>query len=80
MIDLKAARSCLGASDIISLGITLYGEPWLESMSKDIGYSFSQLYRVVYDGAPVTRRMQRELDKLLKRKNRSVVKRRKEAV
>jgi hypothetical protein len=31
-------------------------------MADALGYSTSELYRVVYDGATVTRRMQRELD------------------
>jgi hypothetical protein len=48
--------------------LPLYGEPWLEKMADDIGYSYSQLWRVAYDGAPITRRMQRELDKLVKRR------------
>jgi hypothetical protein len=54
--------------DITTLGQTLFGEPWLEKMAEAIGYSTSQLWRVAYDGAPITRRMQRELDKLVKKK------------
>ena len=53
-------------SDIIALGQSLYGERWLEKMARDLEYSISQLWRVVYDGAPVTRRMQRRLEKLVK--------------
>ena len=54
--------------DITALGVALYGEPWLEKMALDLEYSTSQLWRVVYDGAPVTRRMRGRLDKLQKRK------------
>ncbi len=55
-------------AQIIALGEARYGKPWLEKMAHAIGYSTSQLYRVVYDGSPVTRRMTRELEKLSKRK------------
>lgn len=59
------------SSDIIALGQMLYGEPWLEKMAADLEYSVSQLWRVAYDGAPVTKRMQRRLDRLSKRKTRN---------
>jgi hypothetical protein len=58
------------AADIIALGQALYGEPWLEKMAHDLEYSTSQLWRVVYDGAPVTRRMKNRLDKLARRRAR----------
>jgi hypothetical protein len=58
-------------ADIIALGQSLYGEPWIEPLAKDIGYSQSQLWRVAYDGSPVTKQMKRELDKLAKRRNLS---------
>jgi hypothetical protein len=57
-------------ADIIALGQALYGEPWLEKMAADLEYSTSQLWRVVYDGAPVTRRMSRRPDRLAKRQAR----------
>jgi hypothetical protein len=44
--------------DIITLGQSLYGEPWLEKMACDLEYSASQLWRLAYAGAPVTKRMQ----------------------
>jgi hypothetical protein len=53
-------------ADIIALGQALYGEPWLEKMAAAMEYSTSQLWRVAYDGAPITRRMKRRLDKLEK--------------
>jgi hypothetical protein len=57
-------------ADIITLGQSLYGEPWLEKMAADMEYSTSQLWRVVYDGAPVTRRMRVRLEKLERRRAR----------
>jgi hypothetical protein len=57
----------LTAADIIALGQSLYSEPWLEKMAADMEYSTSQLWRVVYDGAPVTRRMRNRLDRLERR-------------
>jgi hypothetical protein len=42
-------------------------------MADAIGYSYSQLWRVAYDGAPVTRRMNGELEKLVKRRTRKAV-------
>ena len=58
------------SADIIALGIALYGEPWLEKMAADLEYSTSQLWRVAYDGRPVTKRMSRSLDKLMKTRAR----------
>jgi hypothetical protein len=58
-------------TEIIALGQALYGDPWLEKMAKDLEYSASQLWRVAYDRAPITTRMQRRLDKLAKRKKRA---------
>ena len=55
-------------TDIIALGQAFYGEPWLEKMAADLEYSASQLGRMAYDGATVTRRIRRGLDKLMKRK------------
>jgi hypothetical protein len=57
-------------ADIIALGVSHYGEPWLEKMARDLEYSTSQLWRVVYDGAPVTRRMRGKLEKLEKKRKR----------
>lgn len=51
-------------ADIIALGQSLYGPCWIQPMAADIGYSCSQLWRVAYDGAPITNRMRRELAKL----------------
>jgi hypothetical protein len=36
-------------------------------MAEAIGYSYSQLWRVAYDGSPVSRRMCGNLEKLEKR-------------
>ena len=55
---------------ITTLGQALYGEPWLEKMARDLEYSTSQLWRVIYDGAPVTRRMSGKLEKLEKKRKR----------
>jgi hypothetical protein len=44
-------------TDITALGLALFGDPWLEKMAEALGYSTSQLWRVVHDGAPVTRRV-----------------------
>lgn len=57
-------------ANIITLGQALYGEPWLAKMAVDLEYSFSQLFRVVYQDAPITTRMQKRLDKLVKRRKR----------
>jgi hypothetical protein len=65
--------SCMTPADIIALGQTLYGELWLEKMAADLEYSVSQLWRVAYDSAPVTKRMQREPDKLAKRKPKATI-------
>jgi hypothetical protein len=54
-------------ADIIALGQSLYGDPWLEKMAADLEYSVSQLWRVAYDGAPPTKRMKRRLDQLAKK-------------
>jgi hypothetical protein len=59
-------------ADIIALGEALYGEHFIPPMAADMEYSRSQLWRVAYDGAPITRRMQRELDKLVKRRARKL--------
>jgi hypothetical protein len=55
------------AENIIALGHALYGEHFIPPMAADMEYSRSQLWRVVYDGAPVTRRMRGRLEKLEKR-------------
>ena len=60
-------------ADIIALGEALYGEDFIPPMAADMEYSRSQLWRVVYDGAPVTRRMSRRLEKLEKRRARKAV-------
>ncbi|MGO9471408.1 MAG: hypothetical protein ACLQIB_06995 [Isosphaeraceae bacterium] len=56
---------------IVTIGVSLRDEPWLEKMAADMEYSRSQLWRVVYDGAPVIRRMRGRLEKLKKRKSAS---------
>jgi hypothetical protein len=58
--------------DIIALGRSLYGEPWLEKMAADMECSTSQLWRVVYKDAPVTRRMHGRLQKLEKGRARKL--------
>jgi hypothetical protein len=57
-------------ADIIALGEALYGEQFIPPMAADLEYSRSQLWRVVYDGAPVTRRMRNRLEKLEKKRVR----------
>jgi hypothetical protein len=59
-------------ADIIALGQSLYGEPWLEKTAAYLEYSVSQLWRVAYDRAPITRRMTRRLENLMKRKARKL--------
>ena len=54
-------------ADIIALGEALYGEHFIPPMAADLEYSRSQLWRVVYDGATVTRRMSKRLERLMKR-------------
>ena len=57
-------------AQIIAFGEDRYGKPWLEKMAADLEYSTSQLWRVVYDGAKITNRMKRKLEKLTKSKPR----------
>ena len=57
-------------ANIIALGQSLYGDPWLEKMAADMEYSVSQLFRVVYRDSPITRRMRGRLAKLEKRLTR----------
>ncbi len=58
-------------ADIIALGEARHGKPWLKKLALDLEYSTSQLWRVVYDGAPMTNRMKRKLEKLKKRKSKA---------
>jgi hypothetical protein len=68
-IPLKSEQPII-PSDIIALGQSLYGEHFIPPMAADMEYSTSQLWRVVYDGAPITRRMRNRLEKLAKRRAR----------
>ncbi|WP_422923175.1 hypothetical protein [Singulisphaera sp. PoT] len=51
--------------DIISLGQAHHGTVhWIGPFAKELGYSFSQLSRVVNGLYPVSRRMQLEAERL----------------
>jgi hypothetical protein len=60
----------MASTDIIALGQSIYGDPWLEQMAADLEYSVSQLWRIVYKDALITRRMSRRLERLEKRRAR----------
>lgn len=51
--------------DIISLGQTRRGaKNWIGPFADELGYSFSQPWRIVNGEAPVSRRMQLEIERI----------------
>ena len=51
--------------DIIALGQARHGtDHWIGPFAKELGYSFSRLWRVVNGEAPVSRRMQLEVERV----------------
>lgn len=54
-------------NDIISLGQARHGvQNWIGPFAAELGYSFSQLLRVVNGEVPVSRRMQLEVERIEK--------------
>jgi len=51
--------------DIIALGQARHGhENWIGPFAEELGYSFSQLWRVVNGEVPVSRRMELEVERV----------------
>lgn len=51
--------------DIIALGQARHGKKnWIGPLAQELGYSFSRLSRVVKGEAPVSRRMQFEVERV----------------
>lgn len=54
--------------ELIAFGESRHGTRWIGPLADELGYSFSQVWRVAYDGAPATRRLVLELERVKKRK------------
>ena len=53
-------------NDIINFGMKKYGKNWIGPLAEEIKYSFSQLWRVSEGEAPVTRRLELEIERVIR--------------
>ena len=50
--------------DIIAFGKARHGRYWITPLAEETGYSYTQLWRVVTRGKPITRRLVLEIERL----------------